>query len=108
MVLKIVTKEGISKAEAYVRLGVDRNTVVYRAAVAELAATNPDLYRTLRPSFKRKDSVKKFAETCRSFCEQELTASAILQFRKMETCAIFTRAKKLTRFIATFFLNYSP
>ncbi|XP_056121916.1 coiled-coil domain-containing protein 106-like [Rhinichthys klamathensis goyatoka] len=79
MVLEKIKKERISKAEAYTRLGVDRNTIVFQAPIAELAATNPDLFHTLRSTFKRKDSLKRFAETCRGFCEQEPTASAILK-----------------------------
>ncbi|KAF5904903.1 coiled-coil domain-containing protein [Clarias magur] len=79
MVLEKIKKDHISKAEAYARLGVDRNTIVSQAPIAELAATNPDLFRTLRSTFKRKDSLKGFAETCRGFCEQEPTASAILK-----------------------------
>ncbi|KTF70898.1 hypothetical protein cypCar_00048278 [Cyprinus carpio] len=79
MVLEKVKKDRISKAEAYFRLGVDRNTIVSQAPIAELAATNPDLFHTLRSTFKRKDSLKRFVETCRGFCEQEPTASAILK-----------------------------
>ncbi|KAI7802372.1 hypothetical protein IRJ41_008221 [Triplophysa rosa] len=79
MVLEKIKKENISKSEAYARLGVDRNTIVYQAPIAELAAANPDLFNTLRSTFKRKDSLKRFAETCRGFCEQEPTASAILK-----------------------------
>ncbi|XP_062393742.1 coiled-coil domain-containing protein 106-like isoform X2 [Sardina pilchardus] len=77
MVLAKVKKEKISKAEAYARLKVDRNTIAQQAPIAELAIANPDLYSTLRLSFKRKDSLKRFADTCRGFCEQEPTASAI-------------------------------
>ncbi|RXN14689.1 coiled-coil domain-containing protein 106-like [Labeo rohita] len=79
MVLEKIKKDHISKAEAYARLGVDRNTIVSQAPIAELAATNPDLFCTLRSTFKKKDSLKRFAETCRGFCEQEPTASAILK-----------------------------
>ncbi|RXN07783.1 coiled-coil domain-containing protein 106-like [Labeo rohita] len=79
MVLEKIKKNHISKAEAYARLGVDRNTIVSQAPIAELAATNPDLFCTLRSTFKKKDSLKRFAETCRGFCEQEPTASAILK-----------------------------
>ncbi|KAJ4944675.1 hypothetical protein JOQ06_013218 [Pogonophryne albipinna] len=81
MVLEMVRDQGISKAEAYTRLGVDRNTIVYQAPIAEIAAVNPELYKTLRSSFKRKDSIKRFAETCRGFCKQEPTASAILKHK---------------------------
>ncbi|KAI4788193.1 hypothetical protein KUCAC02_036015 [Chaenocephalus aceratus] len=77
----MVKKEGISKAVAYTRLGVDRNTIVYQAPIAEIAFVNPELYKTLRSSFKRKDSINRFAESCRGFCEQEPTASAILQHK---------------------------
>ncbi|XP_073702469.1 uncharacterized protein [Garra rufa] len=79
MVLEKVKKDRISKTEAYTRLGVDRNTIVSQAPIAELAAANPDLFHTLRSTFKRKDSLKTFAETCRGFCEREPTASAILK-----------------------------
>ncbi|KAL7854995.1 hypothetical protein SRHO_G00172020 [Serrasalmus rhombeus] len=67
MVLEKVQFEHISKAEAYARLGMDRNTIVSQAPIAELAATNPDVFKSLKASFKRKDSLKRFAETCRSF-----------------------------------------
>ncbi|KAI4825404.1 hypothetical protein KUCAC02_021084 [Chaenocephalus aceratus] len=43
MVLEMVRNQGISKAEAYTRLGVDRNTIVYQAPIAEIAAVNPEL-----------------------------------------------------------------
>ncbi|XP_034083397.1 coiled-coil domain-containing protein 106-like [Gymnodraco acuticeps] len=43
MVLEMVKKEGISKAVAYTRLGVDRNTIVYQAPIAEIAFVNPEL-----------------------------------------------------------------
>lgn len=75
-VLKEVQK-GRSKAEAYSRFGIDRNTIVCQAPIAELAAANPTLYTTVRASFKKKESLKTFAETCRGFCLQEPTASAI-------------------------------
>ncbi|KAI7790029.1 hypothetical protein IRJ41_023091, partial [Triplophysa rosa] len=58
MVLEKIKKEHISKSEAYARLGVDRNTIVYQAPIAELAAANPDLFNKLRSTFKRKDSLK--------------------------------------------------
>ncbi|RXN14099.1 coiled-coil domain-containing protein 106-like [Labeo rohita] len=59
MVLEKIKKNHISKAEAYARLGVDRNTIVSQAPIAELAATNPDLFCTLRSTFKRKESLKR-------------------------------------------------
>lgn len=79
LVLAKVRKDRISKSEAYARLGVDRNTIVCQAPIAELAMANPDLYNTLKNGFKRKDSLQRFAETCRGFCNQEPTASAILK-----------------------------
>lgn len=64
MVLEVVKNDGISKAEAYARLGVDRSTIVYNAPIAELAATKPELFKTLRSTFKRMDGLKRFVETC--------------------------------------------
>lgn len=40
-------------------LGRIENTIVYQAPIAELAATNPELFKTLRSSFERKDSLKR-------------------------------------------------
>ncbi|XP_048841071.1 coiled-coil domain-containing protein 106-like [Brienomyrus brachyistius] len=87
MVLGKVQKEHISKAEAYAKLGVDRNTIVSQAPIAELAVASPDIFKTLRATFKRKDSLRRFAETCRSFCQQEPTATSILK-KKEEGCLL--------------------
>ncbi|XP_051557255.1 coiled-coil domain-containing protein 106-like isoform X2 [Myxocyprinus asiaticus] len=66
-VLKLV-KQGLTKTEAYNRLNVDRNTIVIQAPIAELAAANPEAFKALRESFKKGDSVQKFAESCLTQC----------------------------------------
>lgn len=77
MILQQV-KNGCSKQQAYTKYGVDRNTIAPQAPIAELASANPEVYAMLKASFKRKDSIKVFASTCRGFCKKEPTASAIL------------------------------
>lgn len=51
-------KKGHSKAMAYSKLNVDRNTIVNQAPIAELAATSPALYTTLRSTFKTRESLE--------------------------------------------------
>lgn len=65
MVLKLFIKEKISKSEAYLRLNVDRNTIVSQAPISELAKANPELYSVLRATLKGKGNMKIFADECR-------------------------------------------
>ncbi|XP_067249363.1 coiled-coil domain-containing protein 106-like [Chanodichthys erythropterus] len=78
-VLNLV-KQGLSKAEAYNRLNVDRNTIVIQAPIAELAAANPESFRKLRQMFKKGDSILKFAESC--LCKEKANEDVIKQMKE--------------------------
>lgn len=75
-------QKGHSKRVAYQRQKVDRNTIASQAPIAELAVANPTLFQSLKGTFKHKDSLKTFAETCLGFCLQEPTASTIILKKK--------------------------
>ncbi|XP_026111230.1 coiled-coil domain-containing protein 106-like [Carassius auratus] len=75
-VLRLV-KSGSTKADAYNSVGVDRNTIVNQAPIAELAAVSPDMFKILRAGFKKGDSLLKFAEKCMPQCILEPNASQI-------------------------------
>ncbi len=51
---------GFSKAEAYNKMNVDRNTIVMQAPIAELAIANPEEYKSLRATFKKGESIQNF------------------------------------------------
>ncbi|XP_026118814.1 coiled-coil domain-containing protein 106-like isoform X2 [Carassius auratus] len=80
-VLNLV-KQGLSKAEAYNRLNVDRNTIVIQAPIAELAAANPESFRKLRQMFKKGDSILKFAESCLCLCKEKANEDVIKQMKE--------------------------
>ncbi|ROL49999.1 hypothetical protein DPX16_1708 [Anabarilius grahami] len=80
-VLRLV-KSGSTKADAYNSVGVDRNTIVNQAPIAELAAVSPDLFKVLRAGFKKGDSLQKFAEKCMAQCILEPNASQISAMKK--------------------------
>lgn len=75
-VLRLV-KSGSTKADAYNSVGVDRNTIVNQAPIAELAAVSPDIFKILRAGFKKGDSLLKYAEKCMAQCILELNANQI-------------------------------
>lgn len=62
VLLKYV-KGGSTKADAYIHMRVDRNTIVMQAPIAELAADNPEIF-----SFKKGNSLQKFAAKCVAQC----------------------------------------
>ncbi|XP_042620380.1 coiled-coil domain-containing protein 106-like [Cyprinus carpio] len=80
-VLNLV-KQGLSKAEAYNRLNVDRNTIVIQAPIAELAAANPESFRKLRQMFKKGDSILKFAASCLCLCKEKANEDVIKQMKE--------------------------
>ncbi|KAL1268757.1 hypothetical protein QQF64_034120 [Cirrhinus molitorella] len=80
-VLNLV-KQGLSKAEAYNRLNVDRNTIVIQAPIAELAAANPESFRKLRQMFKKGDSILKFDENLLSLCKEKANEDMIKQMKE--------------------------
>ncbi|XP_052461276.1 uncharacterized protein LOC128019335 [Carassius gibelio] len=80
-VLNLV-KQGLSKAEAYNRLNVDRNTIVIQAPIAESAAANPESFRKLRQMFKKGDSILKFAESCLCLCKEKANEDVIKQMKE--------------------------
>ncbi|CAM4447932.1 unnamed protein product [Leuciscus chuanchicus] len=53
-VLRLV-KSGSTKTDAYNSVGVDRNTIVNQAPIAELAAVSPDMFKLLRAGFQKGD-----------------------------------------------------
>ncbi|XP_076143940.1 uncharacterized protein LOC143125950 isoform X2 [Alosa pseudoharengus] len=75
-VLKLV-KSGHTKTDAYIRMKVDRNTIVSQAPIAELAAVNPELFRVMRATFRRGDSLQRFASLCMAQCSLEPNAGLI-------------------------------
>lgn len=58
-------------------VGVDRNTIVNQAPIAELNAVNSEKYNALRMKFTKRTTVSAFAELCYSFCVKEPEASLI-------------------------------
>ncbi|XP_057207354.1 coiled-coil domain-containing protein 106-like isoform X2 [Triplophysa rosa] len=56
-----LVKGGLSKAEAYHKIKVDRNTIVMQAPIAELATANPEEFKALRATFKKGESIQKFS-----------------------------------------------
>jgi len=50
-------KRCFSKAEAYNKLNVDRNTIVMQAPIAELAIANPEQFKTVRVTFKKGEGI---------------------------------------------------
>jgi len=57
----LLVKSGSTKTDAYNSVGVDRNTVVNQAPIAELATVSPDMFKILRAGFQKGDSLQKFA-----------------------------------------------
>ncbi|CAM4735704.1 unnamed protein product [Leuciscus chuanchicus] len=62
-VLRLV-KSGSTKTDAYNSVGVDRNTIVNQAPIAELAVVSPDMFKLLSAGFQKGDSLQKFADKC--------------------------------------------
>lgn len=58
-------------------MGVDRNTIVNQAPIAELATVNPEMYKLLRAGFKKGHSLQKFADKCMAQCILEPNISHI-------------------------------
>ncbi|XP_051990828.1 coiled-coil domain-containing protein 106-like isoform X3 [Xyrauchen texanus] len=82
-VLKLV-KQGLTKTEAYNRFNVDRNTIVIQAPIAELAAANPEAFKALRESFKKGDSVQRFAESCLTLCRLHPNVDVIHNMKEID------------------------
>lgn len=80
-VLKLV-KGGATKADAYISMRVDRNTTINQAPIAELAAVNPELFRVMRASFKKGDSLQRFAAKCMAQCIVEPNAGLITAMKE--------------------------
>lgn len=80
-VLRLV-KSGSTKADAYISVGVDRNTIVNQAPIAELAVVNPDMFKLLRSGFHKGHSLQKFADKCLSQCILEPNASRICNMKQ--------------------------
>ncbi|KAI7799071.1 hypothetical protein IRJ41_017333 [Triplophysa rosa] len=63
-----LVKGGLSKAEAYHKIKVDRNTIVMQAPIAELATANQEEFKALRATFKNGESIQKFSNMCYARC----------------------------------------
>ena len=61
----VAVKKGMTRTEAYVKVGVDRKTVAETAAISELHAVNEDLYDQLRASMPKGETLYLFSAKCR-------------------------------------------
>ena len=57
----VAVKKGMTKTEAYVKVGVDRKTVAATAAISELHAVDKDLYDQLRASMPKGETLDLFS-----------------------------------------------
>ena len=80
-VLKLV-KGGCTKADAYIRMRVDRKTIVNQTSIAEMATVNPELFRAMQAIFKKGDSLHKFAVKCMAECIKEPHNSLISALKR--------------------------
>ncbi|CAM4427757.1 unnamed protein product [Leuciscus chuanchicus] len=80
-VLRLV-KSGSTKTDAYNSVGVDRNTIVNQAPIAELAVVSPDMFKLLRAGFQKGDSLQKFADKCLAQCILEPNAGLICAMKQ--------------------------
>ncbi|XP_026079001.1 coiled-coil domain-containing protein 106-like [Carassius auratus] len=83
---------GLSKAEAYNKMNVDRNTIVMQAPIAELAIANPEEYKAMRATFKKGESIQKFAGSCLARCLAQPNVDMIKKLK--ESSAILDISKK--------------
>ncbi|CAL8269704.1 unnamed protein product [Arctogadus glacialis] len=60
----VAVKNGMTKTEAYVKVGVDRKTVAATAAISELHAVDKDLYDQLRASMPKGETLYLFSAKC--------------------------------------------
>ena len=60
----VAVKKGMTKTEAYLKVGVDRKTVAATAAISELQAVDKDLYDQLRASMPKGETLYLFSAKC--------------------------------------------
>ncbi|XP_042571023.1 uncharacterized protein LOC122135550 [Cyprinus carpio] len=87
-------KGGTTKTQAYFKCGMDRKTVMYTAAVAELEACDIEAYKNLRGTFQRGQKLSDFAERCRELCRQEPLQSTIEETKKAGMLIDFCERQK--------------
>lgn len=80
-VLALVAK-GATMAEAYERIGVDRNTIVMSAPFAELAIAAPEKFQSLLEGYKKGDKISKFTEKCKVAAQEEEIEKKIDEMKK--------------------------
>ncbi|XP_067309363.1 LOW QUALITY PROTEIN: uncharacterized protein si:dkey-92i17.2 [Pseudorasbora parva] len=90
-VLHLVTC-GFTKAEAYNKINVDRNTIVMQAPMAGLAIANPEEYKALRATFKNGESLQKLSDMCLTRCLDLPNAEIIKKLK--QSSALLHTAKK--------------
>lgn len=83
---------GFSKAEAYNKMNVDRNTIVMQAHIAELAIANPEEYKSLRATFKKGENIPKFSDICLARCLAQPNVDMIKKLK--ESSALLDISKK--------------
>lgn len=88
----LLVKGGLSKAEAYNKIKVDRNTIVMQAPIAELATANPEELKSLRATFKKGASIQTFSELCNAHCLPQPNVDVIRRFK--ESNALLDISKK--------------
>ncbi|XP_034160172.2 PR domain zinc finger protein 15 isoform X2 [Pangasianodon hypophthalmus] len=95
-VLKAVAS-GLTKTEAYAKVGVDRKTVADSACIAELAECDEDAYNRLRASFKRGDKMSDFVARCKELCSEEPLKTEIIKKKEAGSLLdIFERKQNKT------------
>ncbi len=82
---------GFSKAEAYNKMNVDRNTIVMQAPIAELAIANPEEYKSLRATFKKGESIQ-ISDICLARCLAQPNVDMIKKLK--ESSALLDISKK--------------
>lgn len=83
---------GFTKAEAYNKMNVDRNTIVMQAPIAELAVANPEEYKAVRATFKMGESIQKFSDVCLARCLAQPNVDMIKKLK--ESSALLDISKK--------------
>ncbi|KAL0985655.1 hypothetical protein UPYG_G00160050 [Umbra pygmaea] len=91
---------GRSMSRAFEKVGVDRNTIVCSAPIAELALVDPNTYKNLIKGFKPGDKLSDFVDKCKNVCQAEEIANIINEKKKEGSLLrIYKRNKVQHRFI---------
>ena len=86
-VLKICRK-GRTMGAAFKAVGVDRNTIVVNAPMAELCIAAPEAYAELKESAPKKEKLSSFAQRCKDAIDvDENIVTRIKEYKDWQTFA---------------------